>query len=70
MALIIAVLIAVKILVVLIKPKAWMGVVEFFYSKPIISMVVSLVLAAVVLNYLLEAVHLPLDLGGDKFGDG
>ena len=41
-----------KLLVIMIKPKAWMNVVEVVYRKPTLLMVVSLILAAVVLYYL------------------
>ncbi len=51
-ALILAVVVAVKLLVIMIKPKAWMNVVEVVYRKPTLLMVVSLILAAVVLYYL------------------
>ena len=51
-ALILAVVVAVKLLVIMIKPKAWMNVVDVVYRKPTLLMVVSLILAAVVLYYL------------------
>lgn len=53
MALIIAVFAAIKILVILINPKSWMNVVKTVYGNPILTTIISLVLAVVVLNYLL-----------------
>lgn len=52
-ALIIAVVAAVKILVILIKPQAWMKVVRAVYAIPALTMIVSLVLAGIVLYYLI-----------------
>jgi hypothetical protein len=54
MAFIFAAIALIKILVVLIKPKAWMPVVEFFYSKPVVTMIVSLVLAGFTFWYILK----------------
>src|SRR3989344_6839278 len=54
-ALITAVVVLIKIVVILIKPKAWLSVVRPIYSMPVVLMIVSLVLAAVVLNYLILA---------------
>jgi len=51
-ALIIAVVAAIKILVILIKPSAWMKIVKTVYSVPVLTMVISLILAGVVLYYL------------------
>jgi len=57
MAAIIAVIAVVKILVLLIKPRAWMnGVVKPVYSNPIVLMIVGLALAAGSLWYLLEEI--------------
>jgi hypothetical protein len=53
MTLIIAVFAAIKILVILINPKSWMNVVKTVYGNPILTTIISLVLAVVVLNYLL-----------------
>ncbi len=52
LALIIAVVAAIKILVILVKPKAWMEVVKAVYKSPRITMIISTILAAVVLYYL------------------
>ncbi|MDO8623339.1 MAG: hypothetical protein Q7R52_03760 [archaeon] len=52
MAAIIAIIALIKIFVILIKPKAWLPVIEFFYSKPNITMIVSAILAAITFRYL------------------
>lgn len=52
LALIIAVVAAIKILVILVKPRAWLGVVKAVYKSPMITMIISVILAAVVLYYL------------------
>lgn len=54
-ALIIAVVTLVKLVVLAIKPKAWLSIVKPLYSKPIILMVVALILSGIILNYLLAA---------------
>ena len=56
LAMIFSAIVLVKILVILIKRQAWIGVVEWIYSKPVVTMLVSLVLALVSLNYLLNSV--------------
>jgi len=53
MALIVIVVAVIKLIVILVKPKAWIGVVKSVYSNSVLTMVVSLVLAVIVLNYLL-----------------
>ncbi len=55
-ALIIAVLAAIKIIVILVKPSSWMKVVKTVYMSPILTTIISLILAALVLNYLLAEV--------------
>mgnify|MGYP000161398701 CR=1 FL=1 len=52
------VLVLVKVVVILINPKAWMKFAKTFWERPIVMMVVSLVLAIVVLTYLLESVSI------------
>ncbi len=54
-ALIVAVVILIKILVILIKPSAWMGFAESLWKLPALVMVVGLVLAGVVLYYLMQS---------------
>ena len=57
MALILIVVSLIKILVILIKPKAWYSnVVKPIWKSPAITMVVSLILAAVVLYYLIQEI--------------
>jgi drug/metabolite transporter (DMT)-like permease len=53
MALIFALLAGIKILVILIKPGSWGNVTNAVYSKPVVTMIVSLILAGFFLNYLL-----------------
>lgn len=53
MALIIVILGAVKIIVILIKPRSWAKVVNLVYEKPAVTMIVALLLAMIVLKYLL-----------------
>jgi len=56
MALIVAVFVGFKLLVVLISPKSWMGIVKTvtIWKNPIPTTLVSIVLAAVTLMYLLQ----------------
>jgi len=56
MALIVAVFVGFKLLVVLISPKSWMGIVKTvtIWKNPIPTILVSIVLAAVTLMYLLQ----------------
>jgi hypothetical protein len=58
MAIILAVLALIKLFVILIKPRAWLPVVEFFYNKPNITMIVSAILAAVTFCYLIKELTL------------
>ncbi len=53
-ALIIAVIALVKILVILVKPKAWYGVVKSVWKAPALMMIVCLILAAIVFYYLIQ----------------
>ncbi len=55
MALIVVVAAAIKILVILVKPKAWVGIVKKIWVNSALVGIVSLVLAAVVLYYLMQA---------------
>ncbi len=55
-ALIAAIAVLIKLLVILTKPKAWMNLVEKIYNVPSLTMIVSLVLSAVVLYYLLQEI--------------
>ena len=54
-ALIVAVVILIKILVILIKPSAWMSFAESLWKMPALVLVVGLVLAGVVLYYLMQS---------------
>lgn len=54
MALIVVALAGIKLLVILINPKAWVKVIKTIYSAPALMTLISLVLAGLTLNYLLE----------------
>ena len=54
-ALIIILVGAIKIVVLLVNPKAWMNFAKSVYSKPSLTSLVALVLAAVVLWYLIQS---------------
>jgi len=58
MALVVAVVVLVKLVVLMIKPIKWMGVAEAVYGKPVITIIVSLILAGISLKYLLEVVNI------------
>jgi len=55
-ALIVIALAAIKMIVILIKPKAWLELVKLIYAKPALTMAVSLILAVITLNYLIEEI--------------
>ncbi|MBU2616929.1 MAG: hypothetical protein KKB79_03045 [Nanoarchaeota archaeon] len=55
LALVLIVLIVIKILVILVNPKAWMSFAKGIYKKPAVTSFVALVLAAVVLYYLIQS---------------
>tara|TARA_Y100000034_G_scaffold81182_1_gene97328 strand:+ start:638 stop:1027 length:390 start_codon:yes stop_codon:yes gene_type:complete len=54
-ALIMIVVGLIKMVVLLVKPKAWMNLAKKVYSKPNVTSLVALVLAAVVFYYLIQA---------------
>ncbi len=54
MALIVALLAAVKILIIIHNPKTWMKVVRKIYSSPAITTILGLAIAIVSLHYLLK----------------
>ena len=55
MAAITAIAVVIKILVILVKPKAWMGVVKPIYANSVVLMIVGLILAGGSLYYLTQA---------------
>ncbi|MBI2630365.1 hypothetical protein HYW76_04655 [Candidatus Pacearchaeota archaeon] len=55
-ALIVSLLILIKIIVILIKPKAWYNLAKTIWSAPTLVMIVCLVLSAIVLFYLIQTV--------------
>ena len=52
LALIFMVVAAVKIIVLLVNPKSWIGLIKKVWDNSVLTMVISLILAAVVLYYL------------------
>ena len=54
-ALIVIIASAIKMLVLLVNPKAWMNFAKGIYSKPGVTSFAAFVLAAIVLYYLLQA---------------
>jgi hypothetical protein len=55
LALILIVITIIKLVVILVKPKAWAGITKGILNKPIITMIVGLVLAYLSLDILREA---------------
>jgi len=55
LAFILIVLAAVKMFVLLVKPKAWLNFAKAVYAKPAVTSFVALILAAIVLYYLVGA---------------
>lgn len=53
-ALVVAVFAGAKLIVILVKPRSWMNFAKTVWKNPMITMIVSLILAAVVLYYLLQ----------------
>ena len=57
-ALILAIFILVKLVVLAIRQKAWMRIPRVVFAKPILAMIVSILLAGVVLYYLLMEISI------------
>ena len=55
LAAIVIVLVIVKIIVVLLKPKAWLAITKKIYKNPQFTSIVSLLLSGVVLYFLLQS---------------
>ena len=53
LALIVASLVAIKLVIIFIQPKSWLPVVKTCYGKPIITIPIALIAAGVILMYLL-----------------
>ena len=53
-ALVFALVVAVKIIVILIKAETWMKFVKFIYSNSVLAQIISLILAGVTLYYLVR----------------
>lgn len=54
-ALVVVILSVVKMLVLLVKPQAWMNFAKGVYGKPAVTSFVALILAAIVLYYLTQS---------------
>lgn len=54
-ALVIIVLATIKMLVLLVKPRAWMNLTKALYKKPVLAQIVALILAGIVIYYLTQA---------------
>jgi hypothetical protein len=54
-ALVLLIVMAIKILVLLIKPQAWMNFAQCFYKKPVVARAISLVLGGVIFYYLITS---------------
>ena len=54
-ALIIIIISAIKIIVILVNPKSWADVVKKLCSNPMVTSIVSLILSAIVLYYLIQS---------------
>jgi len=57
-ALIVLVAIAIKILAVLISPKSWLSFTGKIWKLPILTMIISLILAGIVFYYLIQEVSI------------
>jgi len=53
LALLVAVIVAIKLLIILVQPKSWLSVVKKVYAKPVLTMILALVAAGIILKYLL-----------------
>lgn len=53
-ALVLIVVVAIKMLVLLVKPKAWMNFAKAIYKKKAVAVMIGLVLGGVVLYYLIQ----------------
>jgi len=67
-ALIFAVGVIIKLLIVSFSAKSWLGFVKGLYSKPMLLMLVELVLAIIVFYYLIQAMTLVQIIGGVLLG--
>ena len=54
-ALILIIVSAIKIIVILVNPKSWADVVKKIWANPMVMSIVSLILAAIVLYYLIQS---------------
>lgn len=54
-ALIVIIIFAIKIIVILVNPKSWADIVKKVWVNPMVMSIVSLILAAIVLYYLIQS---------------
>ncbi len=54
-ALILIIVSAIKIVVILVNPKSWADIVKKIWANPMVMSIVSLILAAIVLYYLIQS---------------
>lgn len=54
LALLVAALVAIKLFVIIVRPKSWLRVVKTIYARPVLTMALALAAAAVILKYLLR----------------
>lgn len=54
-ALILIIVSAIKIIVILVNPKSWADIVKKIWANPMVMSIVSLILAAIVLYYLIQS---------------
>lgn len=54
-ALILIIVSAIKIVVILVNPKSWADVVKKIWANPMVTSIISLILAAIVLYYLIQS---------------
>ena len=55
LALILIAVAAIKLVILLISPQSWYGLIEKLYSKPLIFSIIASILAVIVLYFLLES---------------
>jgi len=54
-ALILIIISAIKIIVILVNPKSWADIVKKIWANPMVTSIISLILAAIVLYYLIQS---------------
>jgi len=54
-ALILIIISAIKIIVILVNPKSWADIVKKMWANPMVTSIISLILAVIVLYYLIQS---------------